>query len=469
MAVAHVRNHTGGQTKDTGTTLVTALAANVPAGNTLVLHSAIDNLSGTTTPDISSITVPGGESATWVQLGTHDAPSSTGANSLIGETWAITTTQEWLSSFTPTITYSGGRNAKAAVIAEFSGVTTTLRGSSAVGTSLAGAPTATATGPEAGDLVIGGSSFETATAPTGDSDTTNGSWSTILTVGTTGALDQSNLTAGLQYKIVTGTGSQTYNPTGTSNDAGVVVAALQAAITSVNITPADSAHGHSTESATLTQIHVAAPVDSAHGHTTEAPGITQTHQLAPTESAHGHGTESPTLTQVHELAPTDTAHTHAADASEIGSDADLSAAGSTHSHASESPTVTQVHELTPADSSHGHATDSPTLTQAHALTPSDTAHAHTAGSPALTQVHALLPSDTAHGHASDLAAISQAHALTALDSLHTHTSDGTTFTIGPIVTPASRTSTAPASNRTSTALATSRTSTASASSRTSSN
>jgi hypothetical protein len=70
-----------------------------------------------------------------------------------------------------------------------------------------------------GNLVFGFvfNEYGTAQTPTGDADTTNGSWSTLQTAeaGTTAA-GQSVLT---QWKTVTATATQTYNPTlGTSSD-----------------------------------------------------------------------------------------------------------------------------------------------------------------------------------------------------------------------------------------------------------
>lgn len=225
--VAFIRNHTGGQNKTTGSTLNVVLAADVPAGRLLAMSFACDN-SGTSSPDISSITTPGGESASWVRLGTFDSPSATGSNGVVGELWVILTTTTWVSaSFTPQVTLDATRNAKSAVLAEFSGCTTTLRTATVTGTSATGTPTATSGGAfTIGDLVLGASGWETALAITGDSDTSNGTWSTVLSLATSGGLDQSNILAALQYKIVTGAATQTYNPTGTSTDAGVILSGL---------------------------------------------------------------------------------------------------------------------------------------------------------------------------------------------------------------------------------------------------
>lgn len=85
-------------------------------------------------------------------------------------------------------------------------------------TSTTGTPTITTGSITSGDMVIGGIGREGNESPTGDSDTTRGSWSTLLggRVGTT----TSGAQVVTQRKVVTGTGTQTYNPTfgGTSRD-----------------------------------------------------------------------------------------------------------------------------------------------------------------------------------------------------------------------------------------------------------
>lgn len=106
-----------------------------------------------------------------------------------------------------------------------SSLTLSFTHSAAVGTSTGGTPTATTIGttqPAAGNLVIGLLGSETDANATRDSDTTNGSWSTLSFTRTTGGNAATNVTVGMQYKIVTATGNQTYNPT-SANDSAVAV------------------------------------------------------------------------------------------------------------------------------------------------------------------------------------------------------------------------------------------------------
>jgi hypothetical protein len=61
---------------------------------------------------------------------------------------------------------------------------------------------------EIGDTYFGLASIETDDAVTGDSDTTNGSWSSIITRLADGGADASCMSSASQYKTVTATGNQ---------------------------------------------------------------------------------------------------------------------------------------------------------------------------------------------------------------------------------------------------------------------
>ena len=98
----------------------------------------------------------------------------------------------------------------------FTGVENTTRVAAVGGTGTATAASAgaTAAGIVAGDLVLGHIANETRGTITGDSDTTNGSWSTQVTHrSATSGTDSACVSVAGQYKIATATGAQTYNVT----------------------------------------------------------------------------------------------------------------------------------------------------------------------------------------------------------------------------------------------------------------
>lgn len=99
------------------------------------------------------------------------------------------------------------------------GTGTLTIGSGANGTGAAtGSPTITTSSIPSGAVVFGQGAAESNSGFTGDSDTTNGSWSTAQNqTANTGTL-LTSMTLTSQYKIVTAAGTQTYNPTRTSAD-----------------------------------------------------------------------------------------------------------------------------------------------------------------------------------------------------------------------------------------------------------
>lgn len=233
MAGSFVRSHTSGTSASTTDNLVTAtLAADVAAGNVLVIQVGSDNV-GANVPTISSIDKPGGETATWAQIASHGSSSATSLAAVVGYLWAIRTTQVWTSGTVITVTLSalGGVAAKRGCMChEFTGVLATLRSTSGTNTSMTGAPSATTTGttPAVGDVALGIGTFEGSGTAAADTDTTGGSWSTAVNVHNGGGASAAQNDLIFQYKLITSSAAQTYNPTSASGlDSGAAVAVLQ--------------------------------------------------------------------------------------------------------------------------------------------------------------------------------------------------------------------------------------------------
>jgi hypothetical protein len=225
MAVVFVRNHTAQLSTTSNTAINMTIQATVASGNLIRVWVGFDN-TGTSTPTVSSIAKPAGEVNSWVKVTEHASSTATPNAGMRGEMWCIATTVAWPAT-TYAITFSATITAKTAIVDEFSGCTTTLRGTAGTGTATGGSPTSTTggTAPVTGDLVLGGAAFESNAVPTGDADTSNGSWSTANAQATSSGGATANCSVIGQYKIVTGGGHQTYNPT-RANDCGSCVVAL---------------------------------------------------------------------------------------------------------------------------------------------------------------------------------------------------------------------------------------------------
>jgi hypothetical protein len=118
------------------------------------------------------------------------------------------------------LTLAASTTAKCCVIWEVTGsvgVPTWINAGGGVNVgSATGAPTVTTPSINAGDAVIAGGGAESADTWVGDIDTTNGSWSAKQS--TAAGTGTSGMSVISQYKVVTATGTQTYNPTLTSAD-----------------------------------------------------------------------------------------------------------------------------------------------------------------------------------------------------------------------------------------------------------
>lgn len=119
------------------------------------------------------------------------------------------------------IVFSNITNQAACVIYKIqaSAGTVAVRSTGAGATGNSAAPTITATSVGNGDTIFGAISIETDDVVTADSDTSNGSWSTQQTICHDTGADAVTETIAVQYKTVTATANQTYNPTlGTARD-----------------------------------------------------------------------------------------------------------------------------------------------------------------------------------------------------------------------------------------------------------
>jgi hypothetical protein len=127
----------------------------------------------------------------------------------------LITTDQVTINFSPNTTSKAGAIFKVTPDAGFklSRLTSAFTAGAATGT-----PTITTSSITSGDLVVGVLAAETNAAITADADTTNGNWSAQITdTGNTGTVATSMRVAS-QAKVVTGTATQTYNPTLTSAD-----------------------------------------------------------------------------------------------------------------------------------------------------------------------------------------------------------------------------------------------------------
>lgn len=218
MALTGTDRGTGGNTT-AATSLAVVPGSTIPAGDMAVLVVAYDNAGSGGSDPYSSISDSAGNTWTSRQNSLND-PGAASAGVAFRIFTSLLTTQLTTGS---TITVSFGSTsvtAKAWTLSSVNGgagTPTYVTGGQATGSSTT--PSVTSGSIASGDMIVGAFGAEAGTTQTltGDSDTTNGSWSTAqyAEFGST----TSGMTAGSQRKVVSAAGAQTFNVTlGISSD-----------------------------------------------------------------------------------------------------------------------------------------------------------------------------------------------------------------------------------------------------------
>lgn len=199
-------------------TLVVTSTVSFAAGDMVVVCIAADNAGTQGASSISSVTDSKSHTYTQRAIQNQDpAAASAGATVAIYTafvTSAMTTSDTFTVNFSPNTQY------KSAVVWKATAASTEfpkfLSNGGTVGSTAN--PSLASTSIGSGDAVIYALAVENNATLTGDSDTTNGSWSTLYTDIGTGGTAVTSMRVGSQFKVVNATGVQTYNTTITASD-----------------------------------------------------------------------------------------------------------------------------------------------------------------------------------------------------------------------------------------------------------
>jgi len=216
------------QNKTAAGTIVLTTSGIIPANTLLVLALCCDNVAAAT-PTISSITNVGG--GTWANRAgatTQSGASTTAGSGVFVYCQTLFTSSSVANGTAITVTFNASPAVKSVGIVGFSEMSGTLRNTVVSAASTVGTPSAVTTGTAlvAGDLVIGVFGAETSATIGGDADTLNGAWQAMFTLSSSGGQAATNVGVCLDYKVVTATGAQTYNPSGGANDSVAIVFAM---------------------------------------------------------------------------------------------------------------------------------------------------------------------------------------------------------------------------------------------------
>lgn len=185
-----------------------------PASDSDILFFITYDNSGTDGADPYS-SISDSEGNTWTSIANGLADPGTASAGAAGR-WFITSQDGGAvtTGTTITITFTNSVTNKTGAFWEIAG--SMVFDTYVTESSVSGFPTITMSGNASGNLIFGGLGRERNDSQTGDSDTTDGTWSTAQNVGV-GTIGMQVMT---QYKVLTGTSDQTYNPTtdGASGD-----------------------------------------------------------------------------------------------------------------------------------------------------------------------------------------------------------------------------------------------------------
>lgn len=241
----------------TGTTLAVSYTGNnkPQVGDHIFVSFGRDNA---TNDPATGDSISDGHGNTYTPVEQASPPTTnTAAAGGVGGFFYSKLTTAWAGG-TNTITWTHPSIAARAMrVDHVRGLLNVRSGTANTGHSTAGAPSAATTGTlEPGDFVWGATSFEhsTASTVTGDADTTNGSWAPVRVVTSAGTTLAAHKVA-TQFKTVTATGNQTYNPTNSTTTNVNAVSAVAAFVPLPQPNPVLRPAGERARGSTLNSMH----------------------------------------------------------------------------------------------------------------------------------------------------------------------------------------------------------------------
>lgn len=214
-------------TKTSGSTIpLTFTSTAIPADSLIFAVFAFDN-TGVTTPTVSSVSKPAGETASWSITNVDSFQSGSAAGAKGAVAW-IKTATAWSAGETITATLSESVTTRVGVATVFYGVGTV---SGSIASEQHGSTIALSSGaiPSTGQLVVGGVWTENNAAPAADTDTLDGSWSSEP-VNTSGGSAQTNVGMRLHYKITNASSGNPQVLNASVVDGGAALAVFTVAI-----------------------------------------------------------------------------------------------------------------------------------------------------------------------------------------------------------------------------------------------
>lgn len=230
MALSYASAGTGADASGASPRVVATTVA-LAVGDVLMVAMAYDNSGGSGADPLTNFavaTAAGALSLASTQTGLNDPGAASAGVAARCNTYYVT--QAIASSTNISLSWTGTVVVRAIALAQVTcaaGFSVGYRTDSGTGTNTVASATPALTTPSVttAELVLCWVACEWGASLTGDADSTNGNWGSIITTSA-GAASAAGIGVGIQGKTVTGTATQAFNPTNGGNSTDWILGAV---------------------------------------------------------------------------------------------------------------------------------------------------------------------------------------------------------------------------------------------------
>lgn len=215
---------TGNKTSEAATTTPGVGSPTPVTGDLILVAIHADNAGTSGVAAISSVTDSTGAN-TYSSVVSRNQTSGAANDGLTVAIYSTVLASDWASATTVTVNWSPNVTAKTIRVVVVTGSDSTAYSTGTNSGSGATYDSNVTASLASGDLIFAAVGNESNTNPVADSDTTNGSWTTLASASGGGGGDATKMSSRDHYKVVTGAGTQQCNgSTGASTDWAVAYA-----------------------------------------------------------------------------------------------------------------------------------------------------------------------------------------------------------------------------------------------------
>lgn len=217
--VATACGSTVNTTSETSTTVT--VTTDFAVGDRCLVFVACDNSETAGASPLTTFTEPSGGTVSNVRTSTRTSGASNDGVTITLRQFEVTAARPLVTNDLITVNFTSSTAAKCIGLVKVTGImmsSSTITGNAGTGSGTSASSGAMGTAPGRDDIVFGWVGSEHTTAPGGDSDTTNGSWSDLHALNAGSGTAATNIRLRVQYKVVTANGAQTFDSSTGNSD-----------------------------------------------------------------------------------------------------------------------------------------------------------------------------------------------------------------------------------------------------------